>query len=173
VAQPPQPVGRLLQRRPDQRDLAAGRVGHLPALLRRGVQPELREQRVVPADPPHAGHGRGRATSTSPTRTRAGSRPRASTPRSTGRSTSRRPASGLPGTFITNIQATYLLEFSTTTDEGIVPLVDYAGTLGVARSAPTPARTATRSSRPSPTRWRARRSRCSGSTSRRRTRRSA
>ena len=37
---------------------------------------------------------------------------------------------GIPGTFITSVQATYLLEFSTTTDEGIVPLVDYAGTLG-------------------------------------------
>ncbi len=37
---------------------------------------------------------------------------------------------GLPGTLITSVQATYLLKFETTTDEGIIPLVDYAGTLG-------------------------------------------
>jgi len=37
---------------------------------------------------------------------------------------------GVPGTFTTNVQATYLIEFATTTDEGIVPLVDFAGTLG-------------------------------------------
>jgi len=37
---------------------------------------------------------------------------------------------GLPGSFITSIQANYLLKFETTTDDGIIPLVDYAGSLG-------------------------------------------
>jgi outer membrane receptor protein involved in Fe transport len=37
---------------------------------------------------------------------------------------------GLPGTFATSVQGTYLLNFETTTDDGIIPLVDYAGTLG-------------------------------------------
>ncbi|HEY6817018.1 MAG TPA: TonB-dependent receptor [Croceibacterium sp.] len=37
---------------------------------------------------------------------------------------------GLPGTFITSVQTTYLLNFETTTDDGIIPLVDFAGTLG-------------------------------------------
>ncbi len=37
---------------------------------------------------------------------------------------------GLPGMFMTSVTATYLLNFRTTTDDGIIPLVDYAGTLG-------------------------------------------
>lgn len=37
---------------------------------------------------------------------------------------------GLPGSINTSVQATYLLKFETTTDDGIIPLVDYAGTLG-------------------------------------------
>jgi iron complex outermembrane receptor protein len=37
---------------------------------------------------------------------------------------------GLPGTFAASVQATYLLKFETTTDDGIIPLVDYVGTLG-------------------------------------------
>ncbi len=37
---------------------------------------------------------------------------------------------GLPGMFSTSVQGTYLLHFKTTTDDGILPLQDYAGTLG-------------------------------------------
>jgi len=37
---------------------------------------------------------------------------------------------GLPGTFVTSVQTTYLLNFETTTDEGIIPLVDFVGTTG-------------------------------------------
>jgi outer membrane receptor protein involved in Fe transport len=36
----------------------------------------------------------------------------------------------LPGTFMANVTGTYLLNFETTTDDGIIPLVDYAGSLG-------------------------------------------
>ncbi len=35
-----------------------------------------------------------------------------------------------PGVFSANVTATYLLNFQTTTDDGIIPLVDYAGSLG-------------------------------------------
>jgi iron complex outermembrane receptor protein len=37
---------------------------------------------------------------------------------------------GLPGVFTANITGNYLLNFETTTDDGIIPLVDYAGSLG-------------------------------------------
>jgi iron complex outermembrane recepter protein len=37
---------------------------------------------------------------------------------------------GLPGVISTSTQGTYLLEFATTTDQGILPLTDFAGTLG-------------------------------------------
>jgi iron complex outermembrane receptor protein len=37
---------------------------------------------------------------------------------------------GLPGAIMTSVQANYLLRFATTTDEGILPLIDYAGSLG-------------------------------------------
>jgi iron complex outermembrane recepter protein len=37
---------------------------------------------------------------------------------------------GLPGSFITSVQTSYLLNFETTTDEGIIPLVDFVGTTG-------------------------------------------
>jgi outer membrane receptor protein involved in Fe transport len=37
---------------------------------------------------------------------------------------------GLPGTFSTSVQANYLLKFATTTDDGILPLIDYVGSLG-------------------------------------------
>lgn len=37
---------------------------------------------------------------------------------------------GLPGVFSTSVQGTYLLHFKTTTDKGILPLTDFAGTLG-------------------------------------------
>ena len=37
---------------------------------------------------------------------------------------------GLPGRFNFNLQGTYLLHFQTTTDRGVLPLIDFAGTLG-------------------------------------------
>jgi outer membrane receptor protein involved in Fe transport len=37
---------------------------------------------------------------------------------------------GLPGTFSLNVLVNYLDKFKTTTDNGIIPLIDYAGTLG-------------------------------------------
>ncbi len=37
---------------------------------------------------------------------------------------------GLPGTFSTSVTATYLLRLATTTDDGIIPLIDYAGSMG-------------------------------------------
>ena len=37
---------------------------------------------------------------------------------------------GMPGVFSTSVQGTYLLHFKTTTDDGILPLQDFAGTLG-------------------------------------------
>jgi outer membrane receptor protein involved in Fe transport len=91
--------------------------------------PQLREQRMVPAHPPRAGHGE--VGNIDITYSNAGRVKTSGIDAQINWSLDFEEAGvGLPGTFITSIQATYLLEFSTTTDEGIVPLVDYAGTLG-------------------------------------------
>ncbi len=56
---------------------------------------------------------------------------------------------GVPGLISTSVQGSYLMDFSTTTDDGIVPLVDYAARWAAGRSAQIRAPIAGRCSPPS------------------------